>query len=149
MAVKISARQALTPAGWRENVTVHIADDGRIGRIGSQESGADAHVGVLLQALSNVHSHSFQRAMAGMTEHRAGDRDDFWSWRTLMYRFLDILTPEDIEAIAALVSAQAVDRDRVKRLQDDVKEANATASSNEKLLIRIAAKLEVENEEED
>jgi formimidoylglutamate deiminase len=49
-----------------------------------------------------VHSHSFQRAMAGMTEYRAKGRDNFWSWRELMYRFLDHLTPDEIEAIAAL-----------------------------------------------
>ena len=63
----------------------------------------DSRVSALLPALSNLHSHAFQRAMAGMTEHRIAGRDSFWTWRELMYRFLDRLTPEQMEAIAALV----------------------------------------------
>lgn len=63
----------------------------------------DERVDVLLPALGNLHSHAFQRAMAGMTETRAAGRESFWTWRDLMYRFLDRLTPDQIEAIAALV----------------------------------------------
>jgi formimidoylglutamate deiminase len=51
----------------------------------------------------NLHSHAFQRAMAGMTEARGAGQDSFWTWRTLMYRFLDRLTPDDVQAIAAMV----------------------------------------------
>jgi formimidoylglutamate deiminase len=51
----------------------------------------------------NLHSHAFQRAMAGMTEYRSAGQDSFWTWRTLMYRFLDRLGPEDVQAIAAMV----------------------------------------------
>ena len=54
-------------------------------------------VDTLLPALSNLHSHTFQRAMAGMTEVRKAGRDSFWTWRELMYRFMDRLTPEQIE----------------------------------------------------
>ena len=57
----------------------------------------DERRGVALPGLCNVHSHGFQRAMAGLTERRAAGRDDFWSWRELMYRFLERLTPEDVE----------------------------------------------------
>ncbi len=63
----------------------------------------DVIVDTLLPALSNLHSHSFQRAMAGMTEFRAAGRDSFWTWRELMYRFVNRITPEQMEAIAALV----------------------------------------------
>lgn len=59
-------------------------------------------VDTLLPGMANLHSHSFQRAMAGMTEHRAPGQDSFWTWRDLMYRFVERLTPEHIEAIAAL-----------------------------------------------
>jgi formimidoylglutamate deiminase len=62
----------------------------------------DVRVDTLLPAPGNLHSHTFQRAMAGMTEVRAAGRDSFWTWRDLMYRFVDRLTPEHIEAIAAL-----------------------------------------------
>ena len=51
--------------------------------------------------MANVHSHAFQRGMAGFTEFRGPDADNFWSWRTLMYRFVGRMTPEDLEAISA------------------------------------------------
>jgi formiminoglutamate deiminase len=52
--------------------------------------------------LANLHSHAFQRAMAGLTERRGGESDSFWTWREQMYRFVERLTPDDLEAIAAL-----------------------------------------------
>ncbi len=101
----IHARRALTPDGWVRDLRVPV----RGGRIGALTAGVtplpeDTCVGVLLPALSNLHSHTFQRAMAGLTEHRqAGQGDSFWTWRNLMYRFLAHLSPEDVEAIAAQV----------------------------------------------
>ena len=56
----------------------------------------------MLPAMANLHSHSFQRSMAGMTEKRVKKQDSFWSWRKLMYSFLEQLNPEHVEAIAAL-----------------------------------------------
>jgi formimidoylglutamate deiminase len=52
--------------------------------------------------LANLHSHAFQRAMAGLTERRGGESDSFWTWREQMYRFVERLTPDDLEAIAAM-----------------------------------------------
>lgn len=75
---------------------------GRIAALTDKAGAATAYFDILLPAPANVHSHSFQRAMAGLTEYRGDSaHDDFWSWRSLMYRFLEALTPEDIEAIAA------------------------------------------------
>ena len=51
--------------------------------------------------MPNLHSHAFQRAMAGLAERAGPEGDNFWRWREVMYRFLAILTPDDIEAIAA------------------------------------------------
>ncbi|HYD44737.1 MAG TPA: formimidoylglutamate deiminase, partial [Phenylobacterium sp.] len=51
--------------------------------------------------LANLHSHAFQRAMAGLTETRGPAADNFWTWREWMYRFLDRLRPQDVRAIAA------------------------------------------------
>ena len=80
------------------------------GRIGNVESGVEPNPDeqnlrkrILLPAMSNLHSHSFQRAMSGLTEKRLERRDSFWSWRELMYSFLERLTPERMEAISALV----------------------------------------------
>ncbi|OKL43367.1 formimidoylglutamate deiminase [Pseudovibrio exalbescens] len=99
----LHAKQALTANGWANDVTVEIAE----GRIASVEPGSHSRgreVDLLLPAPTNLHSHAFQRAMSGLTETRGPDpRDTFWTWRRLMYRFLDQLSPEDVEAIASLV----------------------------------------------
>jgi formimidoylglutamate deiminase len=57
--------------------------------------------GVAVPGMPNLHSHAFQRAMAGLTERAGPAGDNFWSWRETMYRFLAQLAPEDVEAIAA------------------------------------------------
>ena len=105
--MNLFAELALTPEGWAKNVRVTVD---QLGRISAVESGVDPNRDdqylpnrILLPALSNLHSHSFQRAMSGLTEKRLEKRDSFWSWRELMYSFLERLTPEQIEAIAALV----------------------------------------------
>lgn len=99
----IFADRALLPDGWAEGVRV-IVQQGRLSdiRTGIRPEPGDVRVSALLPALSNLHSHAFQRAMAGMTEHRQGRQDSFWTWRQVMYRFLDHLTPDQFEAIAAL-----------------------------------------------
>ncbi len=99
----IHAARARLPDGWADDVRVQI--DGL--RIGSVVTGAaaepnDTRVDVLLPALSNLHSHSFQRAMAGRTEMRRDGHDSFWTWREVMYDFVGRLIPDQIEAIAAL-----------------------------------------------
>ena len=55
--------------------------------------------------MNNLHSHGFQRAMAGLTEGQsANGNDSFWTWRNLMYKFLDVLTPEEIYTITLFLS---------------------------------------------
>lgn len=100
----IHAARARLPEGWGQNVRLTVKE----GRIATLETGTapqsgDHRADILLPALGNLHSHSFQRAMAGMTEVRAAGKDSFWTWRSLMYRFMDAVTPEQYEAIAALV----------------------------------------------
>lgn len=99
----IFAKRAMLPSGWARDVRVSVVS-GRIDGVATNTVAApdDVRVDTLLPALANLHSHTFQRAMAGRTEFRAGGQDSFWTWRALMYRFLDHLTPEDIEAIAAM-----------------------------------------------
>ena len=94
----LHAASALLPDGWATDVRIRI-DSGRIAEVTTGVKG-QGH-GVLLPAPVNLHSHTFQRAMAGLTEARTAGQDSFWTWRALMYRFLDRLTPEDVEAIAA------------------------------------------------
>lgn len=100
----IFARQALLATGWACDTRLELSE-GKIAAILPDTPCApgDMQVDTLLPAVANLHSHSFQRAMAGMTEYRMAGRDSFWTWRDLMYRFTAHLTPEQIEAIAALV----------------------------------------------
>ncbi len=100
----IHASQVLLPGGWQADLEICIDATGRIAAVGPQQRTPTHRAALLLPAPVNLHSHSFQRAMAGLTEARGPDpRDSFWTWRRLMYRFLDQLTPEHVEAIAAQV----------------------------------------------
>lgn len=112
----INAKQVLTAAGWQDDVSIYIGEDGRIARIAEAEFGAGAGatpnvtVDMLLPAPTNLHSHTFQRAMSGLTEARGPDpRDSFWTWRQLMYRFLDQLTPDHVQAITEMVFLEMVE----------------------------------------
>ena len=102
---------ALLPTGWTQDVRFTVTN----GLIASVESGVaadptDEMLQITLPGLANVHSHAFQRGMAGLAEHRGGNSDDnFWSWREVMYRFLDRLTPDDMEAVAAMAYAEMLE----------------------------------------
>ena len=98
----IWAKTALLPEGWRHDVLVEIGESGRIRRVQSGQPAQGMCCSVLIPAPANLHSHAFQLAIAGLTETRgAASRDDFWSWRSRMYAFLERGTPEDVEAITA------------------------------------------------
>jgi len=98
---QIYAEQALLPRGWADGVCITIAEDGIIQDVASS---VDAHgetvAGPLLPGLPNLHSHAFQRALAGLTEKSTDPEDSFWTWRELMYRTVARLDPEQVEAIA-------------------------------------------------
>jgi formimidoylglutamate deiminase len=96
----LHAETALLPEGWAAEVRIRISE-GRIVEVTPNAPREGLVLGCLLPAQVNLHSHTFQRAMAGMTEGRTAGKDSFWTWRALMYRFLDALSPDDVEAIAA------------------------------------------------
>jgi len=94
--------EALLPQGWARDVRVGVD----AGRIVSVASGLPAQPGderhrIGLPGISNLHSHAFQRGMAGLAEIRGTTADSFWTWRDLMYRFVGRMTADDIEAVAA------------------------------------------------
>src|SRR4249919_1718907 len=96
------ATQALLPDGWASSVRISI--DGT--RIAGIEANATALPGderhaIMLPAMPNLHSHAFQRGMAGLAETRGPSADSFWSWREVMYRFALAMTPDQVEAVAA------------------------------------------------
>ncbi|MDE0255735.1 MAG: formimidoylglutamate deiminase, partial [Rhodospirillaceae bacterium] len=78
----------LLPSGWAENVLLEVDDAGTIRRIeaGATAAGNTQLPGAVIPGMPNLHSHAFQRAMAGLTERSGGEeRSDFWSWRRTMY----------------------------------------------------------------
>ncbi|MCS7267430.1 MAG: formimidoylglutamate deiminase [Geminicoccaceae bacterium] len=101
--------RALLPEGWRERVTLAVDPEGRIASVAPERGEGEPIRGVVLPGLPNLHSHAFQRAMAGLAETREAGEDGFWSWRVLLYRFLARLGPEEIEAIAAFAYAEMLE----------------------------------------
>ena len=95
-------RTALLGQGWAQNVRL-VLQAGRIARVAVDVPARteDEQHEIAVPGLSNVHSHGFQRAMAGLTEVAGPGEDSFWTWRELMYRFVDRLGPEEIEAVTA------------------------------------------------
>jgi formiminoglutamate deiminase len=95
-------RMALLPGGWERGVGVDVRDGRICGvRPGTAPAANDECHALAIPGLANVHSHAFQRAMAGLAEVSGPAGDDFWSWREVMYSFVDRLGPEDVQAIAA------------------------------------------------
>jgi formimidoylglutamate deiminase len=93
---------ALLPQGWARDVRIEID----AGRLVGVEAGVAARPGderhaIGLPGIANLHSHAFQRGMAGFTELRGASIDSFWTWRELMYRFVGRMTADDIEAVSA------------------------------------------------
>ena len=91
-------------SGWVSPGYISVDDDGSIDGIGgsSPDTGVENIGGIAVPGIANLHSHAFQRAMAGLSEFRTDAAEDsFWTWRDLMYRFVGRITPDDLESIAA------------------------------------------------
>jgi formimidoylglutamate deiminase len=101
---------ALLPQGWARGVRVQI-DAGLIAGVesGVERTGESEAHAIAIPGLGNLHSHAFQRAMAGLTEMRGPTDDSFWTWRELMYRFVARLDPDQFEAIAAMAFAEMLE----------------------------------------
>src|SRR5918993_1942934 len=101
---------ALLPGGWTRNVGLDI-EGGTIAAVHPEASpeGRERVAGITLPGLPNLHSHTFQRGMAGLAETRGPEGDSFWTWRQVMYRFLGSLTPDDVEAVAAFAMMEMLE----------------------------------------
>ncbi|WP_061533213.1 formimidoylglutamate deiminase [Collimonas arenae] len=104
---QLIADRALLPQGWCNNVLLEWDEAGILTNVSPDAAEfalAPRVAAAVLPGITNLHSHAFQRAMAGLTEYRsqaqAGFSDSFWSWRTLMYKFAGKLSPADLKAIA-------------------------------------------------
>ncbi|UFQ00623.1 formimidoylglutamate deiminase [Pseudomonas fitomaticsae] len=96
------AERALLPNGWANNVRLEVSADGVLTRIqaDSTADGAERLSGPLLPGMPNLHSHAFQRAMAGLAEVAGNPNDSFWTWRDLMYRLVGKISPDQLGVIA-------------------------------------------------
>jgi formimidoylglutamate deiminase len=105
---RIVFERALTPAGWQDGVAIDIGPDGLIVSVEANSTAKATIRGLAIPGVFNLHSHAFQRGFAGVGERSAG-ADLFWSWRDIMYRFANKLTPDDVEVIAAQAFLEMVE----------------------------------------
>ncbi|MBY4897247.1 formimidoylglutamate deiminase [Cupriavidus sp. AU9028] len=102
-AGSLFAGDALLPDGWARNVLLRWDAKGMLTAVTPDTmptSEVPRAAGPVLPGMVNLHSHAFQRGFAGLTEFRSAEDDSFWSWRALMYRFAQRLSPDTLEAIA-------------------------------------------------
>ncbi len=97
------APRALLPGGWASDVRLEVSAAGDLTAVtpGAPAEGATRLAGPVVPGMPNLHSHAFQRAMAGLAEVAGNSEDSFWTWREVMYGFVGKLRPEQVEAIAA------------------------------------------------
>ncbi len=108
-AVALWFESALLTDGWSKDVRLTI-DQGRIARIDTDAAPGEARrFGAALPGMPNLHSHAFQRAMAGLAETRGEGSDSFWTWREVMYRFVERIDPEAVQAIAAMAQVEMLE----------------------------------------
>lgn len=92
---------ALLPTGWARDVQITVRDGYIAGLVvDAERKDGDEHHRIGLPGLSNLHSHAFQRGMAGLAEVRGPGSDSFWTWRDVMYRFIERMNADDVEAVA-------------------------------------------------
>lgn len=85
--------------GWQSDVIISVDEAGALSQPGPA---APQPLGRwVLPGMPNLHSHAFQRAMAGLAERRSRIDDSFWSWREIMYGFAASISPPALQAIAA------------------------------------------------
>ena len=100
---------ALTRAGWLSPAFVAVDGNGIVTSVEktspTRAIAVDTQAGWFIPGFQNAHSHAFQYAMAGLAEHlpEAAKADDFWSWREAMYRLALKVSPEAVEAVAAML----------------------------------------------
>jgi len=106
------AAAALLPSGWARDVLVEADAGGAVATVtpGAAPGAARRLSGHVVPGVPNLHSHAFQRAMAGGAERRSpAGQDSFWTWRETMYRFVSRFSPEDAEAVAAQLYAELLE----------------------------------------
>ena len=98
--MKLFANKILLADGWAAEQTLTIEQGVITDITQGYVAGAERAKGVVIPGMVNCHSHAFQRAFAGFSEQGSEGKDSFWTWRSIMYKFLEQLSSEDAEVIA-------------------------------------------------
>lgn len=98
----------LLESGWASKQVLEVDENGLIRSIRDHDGSVPDAVldGPVIPGMPNLHSHAFQRLIAGLTSETRRDADNFWGWRETMYGFAQRITPEQIEACAAFLYAE-------------------------------------------
>jgi formimidoylglutamate deiminase len=117
MTTTIDAAMLWTPSGWRSDAGFDSDANGRIRMLARAEPTASGSW--IVPGIPNLHSHAFQRAMAGLAERRTLDgpagaaprdaHDSFWTWRETMYRMAARFDPDSLHAVAAQLYAEMLE----------------------------------------
>src|SRR5438105_11979895 len=105
MAARAFVPDFLFAGGSVRSGAALVVRDGRVESLGAVPPGAERvplRGRAILPGLVAAHSHAFQRAIRGRTEHRAHDRDDFWTWREAMYAAAELLSPDDLYVVSKM-----------------------------------------------
>ena len=110
MTQSLFARHALLASGWADNVRLSWNADGDLTEVqtGVTAQAHETQQQFVVPGMINLHSHAFQRAMAGMSEIAGDGPDSFWTWRDLMYRYALHITPQQMQAIAAQLYSECL-----------------------------------------
>jgi formimidoylglutamate deiminase len=105
------AETALLPDGFARAVRLEVDPRGEIATVAPDAApdGAERLPGAVLPGMPNLHSHAFQRAMAGFAERPEPGEASFWTWRQVMYRFLERIGPDQLQAIAAQLQVEMLE----------------------------------------
>lgn len=96
---RVAAARLWRADGWHADATLGVDAEGRLCE---SAGGPGESIGQwVLPGMPNLHSHAFQRAMAGLAERKGKVDDSFWSWRETMYAFAAAIGPDELRAIAA------------------------------------------------
>jgi formimidoylglutamate deiminase len=98
------------PQGWLQQA--HLPIDPASGASGASTGSADTAQRIgryALPAVANLHSHAFQRAMAGLAERQGDPADNFWTWRERMYALAARIDPDLLRAVATMLYAEMLE----------------------------------------
>ena len=104
MTKTLFCKRAFLAQGWKNNVLITMDGQGKVSAVKTDQESPPTdseHIqGLVLPGIANCHSHAFQRVMTGTAESRANEEDNFWSWRTQMYQWVERMNPDKLQAVA-------------------------------------------------